>query len=303
MRLQRKLVRKSHARSAAKSSSLTAGEISKKMMKSLSRKMVCNVKKMLRKNDDRLVPIKRPKNSSYERIGRLSSYRRLECHFGNFVKTSKSQFGQDWLVFELLGRNQHKGFFVEFGAVNGIHNSNSHFLETELQWDGIVCEPARKWHKQLHQNRKCAVDERCVYKRSGEFLDFIETGNWMGGNTLFKHMDDDGGKREISEQYQVETVSLNDLLKEHNAPKFVDFLSIDTEGSELEILEAFDFNQWSFALLIVEHNNSREKRAAIRALLEQNGYHHLPIPDDISGVDDWYASAKTYDAFVSRYTH
>ena len=53
---------------------------------------------------------------------------------------------------------------------------------------------------------------------------------------------------------EVETVSLNDLLAQHDAPQEVDYISIDTEGSELDILAPFDFKRWNVTLFSVEHN-------------------------------------------------
>ena len=55
-------------------------------------------------------------------------------------------------------------------------------------------------------------------------------------------------------KYKVPTISLLDLLDIHNAPKFIDYLSIDTEGSEYEILNAFDFNKYKFRVITCEHN-------------------------------------------------
>jgi hypothetical protein len=78
------------------------------------------------------------------------------------------------------------------------------------------------------------------------------------------------------------------LLIEHNAPKFVEFLSIDTEGSEFEILKNFDFQSYRFGAICVEHNfaDTREK---IKKLLLANGY--LQVHPDLSDFDDWYIQA------------
>jgi hypothetical protein len=75
------------------------------------------------------------------------------------------------------------------------------------------------------------------------------------------------------------------LLIEHNAPKFVDLLSIDTEGSEFEILKNFDFQSYRFGAICVEHNfaDTREK---INELLLAKGY--IQAHAELSDFDDWY---------------
>jgi hypothetical protein len=64
------------------------------------------------------------------------------------VMMSRSQFFQDlWVGWE-LGSPGH-GFFVEFGAANGRHASNTHYLEKHLGWHGILAGPARHWYPHL----------------------------------------------------------------------------------------------------------------------------------------------------------
>jgi hypothetical protein len=86
----------------------------------------------------------------------------------------------------------------------------------------------------------------------------------------------------------VETISLQDLLVSHGAPKYIEFLSIDTEGSEFEILKNFDFQSYRFGAICVEHNfaDTREK---INGLLLANGYQQVHI--DLSDFDDWYVQS------------
>lgn len=56
-----------------------------------------------------------------------------------------------------------------------------------------------------------------------------------------------------------------DLLIENNAPKFIEHLSLDTEGPELNILQGFDFSKFRFGIITVEHNyhNDRDKIFAL----------------------------------------
>ena len=200
-------------------------------------------------------------------------------------KSSKSQLGQDLFALIASGAKK-KGFFVEFGSADGVALSNSFLLEKELGWSGILCEPSRSWHEDLKKNRSCTIEFRCVYSRTGEQIGFSE--NYIGelsGITEFTGDDHHGLINRTTESYQVETISLLDLLIEHNAPKHVDFLSVDTEGSEFEILNAFDFSKYSFGAICVEHNYL-ENRPKVKALLESNGYRQ--VYSELSEYDDWF---------------
>lgn len=201
---------------------------------------------------------------------------------------SRAQFFQDlWVLFELGERRD--GYFVEFGAADGVHCSNSWLFENELGWRGILAEPARGWHAALHQNRRCHIDTRCVWSRTGETLMFNEPAIALHATIdAFSDHDNLANTRTDGQRYEVETVSLNDLLTHWQAPARIDYLSLDTEGSELAILEAFDFDRWDVRCISVEHNHTPQ-RAQLRQLLTGKGYiNRFPA---LSDVDDWYIKA------------
>jgi len=198
---------------------------------------------------------------------------------------SKSQLGQDILALTVAGVEK-PGFFVEFGAADGVALSNSYLLEKHFGWSGILCEPSTGWHEALKKNRSCIIDTRCVYSLSGEKISFSE--NYLGelsAITVYAEPNANGVLRRTTSTYEVETVSLLDLLEAHHAPKFVDFLSIDTEGSEFEILKNFDFQSYRFGAICVEHNFA-DTRDEINKLLTSNGY--VQVHSDLSEFDDWY---------------
>jgi hypothetical protein len=87
---------------------------------------------------------------------------------------SKAQLMQDLLVLFLTNRKKN-GYFVEFGASNGVTLSNTMLLEELYGWTGILAEPARGWHKELQIYRQCIIDTRCVTDRSGDQVLFNET--------------------------------------------------------------------------------------------------------------------------------
>jgi FkbM family methyltransferase len=204
-------------------------------------------------------------------------------------RSSKSQVGQDLLALIFSG-SRRDGFFVEFGAGDGIGLSNTYLLEKEFGWTGVLCEPARNWHSALLKNRRCQIDLRCVYSKTGEFVNFSE--NYLGelsGITEFAGSTESGLLNKNIASYDVETISLVDLFEYYKAPKHVDFLSMDTEGSEYEILRDFDFSRYSFGAISVEHNFTAN-RSKVRDLLIGKGYKQ--VYPELSDFDDWFVLDK-----------
>jgi len=198
---------------------------------------------------------------------------------------SSSQFSQDLFVLK-ESKYKRGGFFVEFGATNGIEGSNSYFLEREYSWSGILAEPAKCWATELSRNRNAVIDHRCVWVVSGQQIEFHEADvPTLSTMSLFKDSDMHTSARSNGSSYMVETVSLIDLLDQHNAPKTIDYLSIDTEGSELAILSAFDFSKYDVKIISCEHNWTSD-REQIFSLLTSKGY--VLKHKDLTDCDDWY---------------
>jgi FkbM family methyltransferase len=196
------------------------------------------------------------------------------------VPGSNSQLTQDIFV-QLILNFKENGYFVEFGAADGYEFSNTFLLENAFNWDGILVEPAKSWAP-ANNLRKCNVDFRCVAATSGQTVMFNDaeikflssTKEIIGTDTI---------------QYGVETVSLNDLLEQYNAPEHINYLSVDTKGGELQILETLDFNKYSFDVITVDHNFS-EARVGVYDLLTSKGY--FRVCNEISWIDDWYVSEE-----------
>ena len=124
-----------------------------------------------------------------------------------------------------------------------------------------MAEPARVWETELRKNRPSArIETMCLWSKSNEYLTFNET-NVNELSTIDSYSLNDGHRdsRRRGQRYQVQTISLNDLLMKHAAPDYIDYLSLDTEGSEYEILKAFDFKRFTIGIITIEHNFTQTK--------------------------------------------
>lgn len=197
---------------------------------------------------------------------------------------SASQLGQDLWVLEKTSYKRG-GFFVEFGATDGVLLSNSWLLEKNFGWKGVCAEPNPKFFASLKNNRRCTLSERCISGETGKQVEFV-FADAFGGSLEYANDDMHGERRAAyataGHVATLITISLDDFLKEIGAPHHIDYISIDTEGSEFEILQTFPFDQWNIRLLTIEHNFTL-RRADIRSLLERNGYRCTE-----QQWDDWY---------------
>lgn len=199
---------------------------------------------------------------------------------------SYSQLKQDVLAL-LISNFSKSGFFVEFGACDGIHLSNTLLLE-ELGWNGILAEPSKIYQDNLKKNRRASIDFRAVYSESNKILKFKEVENSVDLSGIEEHLSEDNHKekRTLGNVYEVQTVSLNDLLIQNKSPKHINFLSIDTEGTEFEIIQNFTFKQFDIDFITIEHNYMDDLRNKIKLNLELNGFQRI-LPK-VSKWDDWY---------------
>jgi FkbM family methyltransferase len=146
---------------------------------------------------------------------------------------------QDEWVIEKTGGRRH-GYFVEVGAHNGVHHSNTLTLEAHFGWNGILIEPDPMLFAQLHHNRPASLSVRAVLDNEiSEGKDFY-FGNSYGG--LAQHMPPAWiaeHSRRGTKLGVVSTTTLHHLLESVEAPTVIDYLSLDVEGAELPILEKF----------------------------------------------------------------
>lgn len=172
-----------------------------------------------------------------------------------------SQLGQDLLVSLLLSPRQEPGTFVDIGAHDGISLSNTYFLEKYSGWKGLCVEANPKVYKTLADARSC-ITENCAIgaeRSTSEFWQIEGYAEMLSGlrnsydprhqDRIMKEIRHRGGK---VNRVPIEVVPLQDLLDRHEMHN-IDFLSIDTEGSELDVLRSVNFGKTRIRMMSVEN--------------------------------------------------
>lgn len=188
-----------------------------------------------------------------------------------------SQYGQDKYVVEAFFQNKRNGVFFDIGAHDGVRASNTYYLEKNLGWTGVCVEPQDDQFAKLVQSRNCICLHGCIYSSSGpkEFLKVSGPSDMLSGILESYHPNHMvRAKREVAELggslevITVQAFTFNEVCKK-NGINHIDFLSIDTEGSEEMIIKSIDFDQIDISVIAVE-NNYREN--GIREHLLSRGY-------------------------------
>lgn len=242
----------------------------------------------------------------------------MKCTFLCFVMGSSliaknfyvSQAGQDKILNEHFFKNKKGGVFVDIGAHNGKSLSNTYFFEKALGWKGICFEPMSHEFEKLKFNRNCICINACVSNVEG-VVPFILVSSPQASVEMLSGMLDTYDQRHLERMkrgiakyggsYQiinVPSVRLDKILKDREIAK-IDYLSVDTEGGELEILKTINFNEIEVSAISVE-NNYKDKN--LRTFLTAQGFtmvaylhgydelyihntqmvHLIPIPEEIS---------------------
>tara|TARA_R110000796_G_scaffold16566_2_gene51624 strand:- start:482 stop:919 length:438 start_codon:yes stop_codon:yes gene_type:complete len=123
--------------------------------------------------------------------------------------------------------------------------------------------------------RDTLVSDLCVYKESGKILPFKYLGDqsefygWNLRSGIDGLVSNDMPVK--MNDHKVFTITLTDLLNLYNAPNKIDYISIDVEGSELEVLAGFDFSQYDVKMFSIEYE-SKENREQINLTMSKNNY-------------------------------
>jgi FkbM family methyltransferase len=159
-------------------------------------------------------------------------------------------------------------------------------LEKHFGWTGIIVEANPRWYKEICHNRECIAVNYAAFSKPGVDLEFVDAGA-VGG--LVSHLQNDihaNLRRErigAGAVIKVPTDRVDNILKRYGAPGLIDYMSIDTEGSELEVLKSINFNMWRICLLTIEHGGVEQKRKSIAEYLLPYGYKRQRI-----WFEDWY---------------
>lgn len=194
------------------------------------------------------------------------------------IDAAPSQYQQDlWVLNKELTTSPHESsfFYLEIGCGHGILLNNTYLLE-RCGWKGISVDPfPMDWSARTNPLVKAAIWDREATTKfvCGAYLGGIEErlGKWR--NDL-----------QHAPVVEVQTVPIKDFLIKYNVPPLIHYLSLDTEGSEYDILAAFPFDEYTIKYITVEHNHEEPKRTQIRTLLEAHGY----VLEKTIDVEDFY---------------
>jgi len=165
----------------------------------------------------------------------------------------------DRFINEIIFGGKENGYFVEIGVLDGLVCSQTHFLEKEKNWNGIVVEPNTYWHTNLYKYRKCHIEKKPILdvEKKVKFLRHIQKPEYskIQGNSNQKTEFPAGDTDELI----LKSITLTNLLKKFKAPNIIDVLALDIEGHELNVLtEYFKNSKIKINTIILEYGSPPE---------------------------------------------
>ena len=241
-------------------------------------------------------------DQAFEQNALVENNKNLLSNFINSIRNKKdikSQLYQDMFASFVIGDKFDKTFF-EFGATNGIDLSNSYTLEKYLNWEGTLSEPSPQWHDELKKNRPHTnIVSECIWSESNKELNFfVSDVGVLSSLEDFKESDkismpgNTQARLKSGKSIIVKTISLNDIIEKQFNSKTPSYISIDTEGSEYEILKNFNFKKYRPLVFTIEHNFT-ELQLKIDELMYLNEY--IRVFKSLTVFDAWYVAKEVFD--------
>ena len=204
------------------------------------------------------------------------------------MNNSKSQIQQDLIIDQQIFKGKSNGVFVEVGALDGFGASNTWFFEMERNWSGLLIEPNPvEFNKRNQHPRPNSIFENCAISDVEMDINFLSIEgpcNVLSGIMEFynsQHLERIDRELEMysnhpeghelysrKEQIPMKAVRLESLFSKHNITK-IDFISIDVEGAELQVLNSINFDKVDINVFMIENNYGLEKETEF---LSSKGY-------------------------------
>jgi FkbM family methyltransferase len=195
-----------------------------------------------------------------------------------------SHQGQDKWVIERVLPGKREGWFIDSGAgPDGVRGSNSYVMESRLGWKGLLVEPHPECFKQVKANRSAIVAQYCLTDSFGEVEFVINEHPEL--SSIPEHLSEPdfvaaGYAHKQLPKVKIQTAPLWELLRRHNFPPVIDYMSLDIEGAEWVALKDFPFKEFRILCMTIEHN--AKFHGKLRAKLHKEGYRLVRVvtPDD-----------------------
>jgi FkbM family methyltransferase len=195
-----------------------------------------------------------------------------------------------WVIERVFDRKRD-GYFVEAGASIGTLGSNTYALERDFGWRGLCVEPHPDSYAELVKNRHCATANCCLTARTMD-VDFTMNPEIPGTSGIQETLAPTVKGTFYREDQQYESIKvpgrpLWELLREHDAPRAIDYFSLDIEGAEYEAMKDFPFDEYTFGAMTIERGSKDYLK--LRALMKAKGYRLVAV----DSMDDFWVHEST----------
>lgn len=203
-----------------------------------------------------------------------------------------SQAGEDFMLWKFFHLKPH-GFYIDVGAFDGVHLSNTYFFE-RAGWKGICVEPNPEYFtlcRTARPNSIC-IHAACVQDEGIKEAEFsVESLGLLSGievdeDDIRRRYDGRGLEFSGLRRIRVPAITLNAILRDHlpsGTP--IDFLSVDVEGTEIDVLRGLDLTRYRPRVIVAEANSDLARDNLSKYLVDENAYQEART----LGVNTFYA--------------
>jgi FkbM family methyltransferase len=213
----------------------------------------------------------------------------IERFFKKIFYKSYSQEGEDLIIDGLLG-NKNFGYYIDIGANDPERFSNTKRFY-DKGWRGINIEPDYNNYLKFLNKRPEDLNLNIGISSKNQTLKFYKFN--VGTISTFSEKDAENSKKlgfEILEEIEIKVITLKDIMEKYVKNDFVDFLSVDTEGHDLEVLKSNDWDKYRPKLICIE--NHEDLTDLNKNFLEKNLYKKVASTD----INSIYIDIKIFDA-------